>query len=177
MRKEYDFDDSIKMGKDGEEFVKTWLMNLPNVTHVEDVSDIPEYRKQDIDFKVHMADGTVCTMEVKTDGYRTGNIFYEYVSNTNYHVQGCMNKCKAKYLLYYFSNMHEIYILNMAKYREWFETNRPSFDEFIKTVRNKDNRSTNQYDKYTTIGYAIPLKLIRDTHRGMNPRHWKRYYI
>ena len=86
----HDFKKSIKVGEYGENLILDFLSNLDNVDFVEDVTGYPAYQNTDIDFLVHFKSGTVSSIEIKTDTYTSGNIFYETISNLEYGVAGCM---------------------------------------------------------------------------------------
>ena len=104
-----------------------------------------------IDFVVETSDGSSFTVELKTDTYTSGNIFFETMSNVEHNVKGCMYKSKADFLLYYFTETRELYMLRLPEYRQWFEDNKPHFKK--KAFRNV-NRKRDGY--YTSEGYTIP---------------------
>lgn len=149
--KTHKFGNSLKIGDEGEKIVQEFLQNNPKVANIEDVSGVDEYRDRDIDLVVKFIDGKEATVEIKTDTYTSGNIFFETVSNLEYSVPGCMYKTQADYLFYYFTKTKELYILQMGKYREWFEANKSHFTEKkLKNINRKEDGT------YTSIGYTIP---------------------
>lgn len=69
--------------------------------YVIDVSKMPEYQKQDIDFIVRDKANNEITLEIKGDKslYRTGNILFEkYKEYGDYRSNGWLYRCKAQYL-------------------------------------------------------------------------------
>ena len=104
-------------GKVVEEIVKRHLIGRGHT--VEDVSEIKEYQKKDIDFLV--ANGTtkqLISMEVKRDDniFRTGNFFFEIgFEKENYYSMGWMGKCKADYISFYDTRRNKGYILDFIK--------------------------------------------------------------
>lgn len=147
----HDFKKSIVVGAEGETLIKNWLHQNPKVTDVVDVSEDKKYQNQDIDFVVHTSDGGSFTVELKTDTYTSGNIFFETMSNVEHNVKGCMYKSQADFLLYYFTETRELYMLRLEEYRKWFEENISHFKK--KAFRNV-NRKRDGY--YTSEGYTIP---------------------
>lgn len=101
------------------------------------------------------------TIEIKTDRYTSGNIFYETMSNKEYDVAGCMIKSKADFLFYYFTVTHELYIMKFNQYREWFNENIDNFNK--KELKNIDRKRINTY---TSVGYLIPKAYLETNFKG-----------
>ena len=160
MGKVHDFKKSIVVGDYGEKIIKEYLQSNPRIVEVEDVSNIPRYQNRDIDLIVQFDDGRAAAIEIKTDTYTSGNIFFETMSNVEHNVVGCMYKTKADYLFYYFTETRELYILNMDKYRAWFEANKSHFKR--KQFKNV-NRQRN--GTYTSVGYTIPKVFLEENFR------------
>lgn len=147
----HDFNKSIKIGNDGEQTILKYLRNHPKIKKVKDVSKIAEFRDIDIDYCVEFITGKKSTIELKTDTYTSGNIFYETMSNMECNVPGCMVKSQAEFLFYYFTKTHELYIIKFAEYKIWFEENKPHFTrKLLKNINKQRN------GKYTSEGYTIP---------------------
>ena len=153
----HDFVNSIKVGEFGEQIIKKYLLQKDNILHITDVSKIPDFQKQDIDLVVDFRNGKRATIEIKTDTYTSGNIFYETLSNKEYNVPGCMEKSSADFLFYYFTKTNELYIINFRKYREWFHQNISLFSK--KEFYNMDRSRTG---KYTSVGYTIPKSFLEN---------------
>ena len=162
--KVYDFNSSNKIGHQGEQFVKQWILELhPNVSSITDVSDDKFYQKQDVDFVVNFTNGKQALIEIKTDTYKTGNMFFETISNEEYQTKGCLMKTNADFLFYYFSNYQNgvLYIFKMKAFRKFVLDNLPHF---------RERRVTNT--THTSIGYIVPLSYIEN-----NFAEYKKYSV
>ena len=159
--KTHDFNNSIVLGDQGEEIMRQWLLSRPNVAKVESVASDPKYQHQDIDFLVTTTQNTTYTVEVKTDAYITGNIFFETLSNVEAKVPGCMYKTKADFLLYYFINPRydKVYMIRMQDYRDWFKKAYKEMPKHFteKTFLNKGNEKRKDYH---SRGYTISLAFL-----------------
>lgn len=162
--KVYEFNSSNKIGHQGEQFVKQWILELhPNVNSITDVSEDKFYQKQDIDFVVDFTSGKQATVEIKTDTYKTGNMFFETISNEEYQTKGCLMKTNADFLFYYFSNYQNgvLYIFKMNAFRKFVLDNLSHF---------RERRVTNT--THTSIGYIVPLSYIEN-----NFSEYKKYSV
>lgn len=162
--KVYEFNSSNKIGHQGEQFVKQWILELhPNVNSITDVSEDKFYQKQDIDFVVNFTSGKQATVEIKTDTYKTGNMFFETISNEEYQTKGCLMKTNADFLFYYFSNYQNgvLYIFKMKAFRKFVLDNLSHF---------RERKVTNT--TYTSIGYIVPLSYIEN-----NFSEYKKYSV
>ena len=99
-----------------------------------------------------MWDSKEYTIEVKTDKWRTPNIYFETISSIENNTPGCMYKTEADYIFYYFLAYKELYMLKRKDYVEWFDKNKLHLEE----CRPKEVRNTN----YTSAGYIVPKKHI-----------------
>lgn len=123
-----------------------------------DVSNNAMYQDVDIDFIVKMKSGGEIKVEVKTDTYKSGNMYYETVSAEETGSVGGFEKTECDFMLYYFVNLGILYTLEMNPFREWFNEREEYFIEkgYQKSPINKRyNGST-----YTSIGYAFPFRLL-----------------
>lgn len=162
--KVYEFNSSNKIGHQGEQFVKQWILELhPNVSSITDVSDDKFYQKQDIDFVVDFTNGKQATIEIKTDTYKTGNMFFETISNEEYQTKGCLTKTNANFLFYYFPNYQNgvLYIFKMKAFRKFVLDNLSHF---------RERKVTNT--THTSIGYIVPLSYIEN-----NFSDYKKYSV
>lgn len=162
--KVYEFNSSNKIGHQGEQFVKQWILELhPNVAFITDVSDDKFYQKQDVDFVVNFTNGKQALIEIKTDTYKTGNMFFETISNEEYQTKGCLMKTNADFLFYYFSNYQNgvLYIFKMKAFRKFVLDNLSHF---------RQRRVTNT--THTSIGYIVPLSYIEN-----NFSEYKKYSV
>lgn len=158
----HDFNKSINVGNRGEEIIKSYLENNPNIAEVIDVSKDKRYQDEDIDFIVRLKSGELIPIELKTDTCdNTGNIFYETMSNIEYNVPGCMIKSKAKCLFYYFINTKVLYIIAFKRYKEWVEENCKKFTEKkIKNINRKNNGIA------YSAGLLIPRSMLEEEMAG-----------
>lgn len=149
--KVYNFKDSIKFGKYGEDIVINYIKNLKY--DVIDVSNDKKYQNMDIDILLKTKDNTYIGVEVKTDSYDTGNIFFEIVSSTYPFNEGCMFKTRSDFIFYFFTKTKELYILNTSKYRKFVLDNISRFE--FKKVKNKT---------YESLGCLVPKKAVEKNH-------------
>lgn len=151
----HDFNKSINVGDNGEQIIKSYFENNPNIVDVIDVSKDKKYQDKDIDFIVKLKNGEDISIELKTDTYDTGNIFFEAISNKEYNVLGCMIKSKAKCLFYYFIETKELYIIDFKEYKKWVNKNNARFaKKKIKNINRYGNDITH------SIGLLIPKKIF-----------------
>lgn len=177
-RRVYEFKKSLNVGELGEDIVENYLLKLPNVVRVESVKDIKKYQEDDIDFIVHFKNGKKSSIEVKCDSYKSGNLYYETKSCAEYNTVGCLEKTKADYIFYYFLNLKILYIFKTNEFRDWVrdEIKKHYINPEISRLTPKKvyNKSFNQTDTYTSLGYTIPLNYIED--RLYNTKVYKKYY-
>ena len=149
----HNFNKSINIGNCGEEIIKSYLESNPNIVDVTDVSKDKEYQDKDIDFIVKLKNGEDISIELKTDTYDTGNIFYEAISNKEYKVLGCMIKSKAKCLFYYFIKTKELYVIDFKAYKKWVNKNNKRFAK--REIKNINKMGTGITH---SIGLLIPKR-------------------
>ena len=165
--KTHNFEDSNNLGKWGEGIIRTYLEGKPNIRRYQDVSDIESYRKQDIDAILHFLSGKRQKIEIKTDKYTTGNIFYETESCIEFNTPGCMEKTRAEFLYYYLPGFDKVYVLQMDKYRIWFHLHKHMF-KYHKFKNSKKSGDTH------SGGYAIPISYL-EAH--FSEKYWKVYEV
>lgn len=153
----YSFDKSKDIGKNGEKTIIEYLKQIPEIESVVDVSDNPEYFDSDIDVIVKIkGNPTHRTIEIKTDTYNSGNIFFELISNNNKNTLGCSLVSKADFLFYYFINSNELYIIDLPKYRTWVLFNISMFK--CKVVKS---------EYFMSCGILVPKKVLE--------KHFKKF--
>lgn len=167
-KKIYKFENSLNVGYEGEEKVKNFLLSLNNVSNITSVQNIKKYQDDDIDFIVEFTNKTSATIEVKTDTYKSGNLYYETKSCVEKNTIGCLEKTKADYIFYYFNKYDRLYILKTNLFRKWvreeiknFNLNPSNSKLNKKQVFNK-RYSDNSNDLYTSEGYTIPLHYLEE---------------
>lgn len=147
--KVYEFNSSNAVGQLREIAITKWLENREDVSEVIDVSGDKFYQSLDIDLIVNKTDGSSYTVEIKTDTYVTGNLFFEVISNEQRQTERCLMKSDAQFLFYYFLKTKTLYILKMKKFRQFVLDRMDILKE--KRVKNK---------LFTSRGFLVPLSLI-----------------
>lgn len=147
------------------------LEQSPNVNSIWDVSGIKKYQNVDVDAIVKMKNGSELKIEVKTDTYTSGNIYYETISALETGSQGCFLKTEADYIFYYYINQEVLYILEVDSYQKWFNEREDFFKEkgYQKQVKN----SRWDGSEYTSIGYAYPVSILEND----KPRWMRKVYL
>lgn len=178
MRKIYEFKKSLNVGEIGENIIEEYLNGLNNVKKVESVKDIKKYQQDDIDFIVHLSTGKKLSVEVKSDSYKSGNLYYETKSCVEFDTLGCFEKTKADYIFYYFLNLNVLYIFKTTKFRSWVrqEIKKHSTNPKASRIQKKEvyNKTQNNRDVYTSQGYTIPLRYIES--ELSDTKIYKKYY-
>lgn len=148
---EYDFNETSNIGNDGVIIIKKYLESLESTIVYEDVQNVKEFQKNDIDLRLLNRDNNIISIEVKTDRYyNTGNFFFETISNQQKNTPGCFLYTKADYIYYIFLPEKLLYIIPVKESREWFLDN---INSFI-------TRPTSTENKYITIGKLVPRNII-----------------
>ena len=163
----HNFNNSQKIGERGEEIIQCFLESFGGIDHYEDVSKDKTFQKKDIDGLLWLKRGGKVPVEIKTDTYTTGNIFYETQSCVEFNTPGCMEKTEAKYLYYYFPNFKFMYCISMNEYRDWFHQNKSQFK--YKTFENEKKYGNGTYH---SGGYLIPMSYME---KHFDKAHWKRF--
>ena len=151
----YDMKDTYSISEEGIKVTLDFLEKNDNIIKIIDVQDSEEYRKKDIDLIALFKNNKKATIEVKYDTYKSGNLYFETISNMSKGTEGCLMYSEAHFLFYCFEKYKQIYILNLPKFREWFIKNKENFDR--KTTSTKIGNKT----VYQSEGYTIPLKAIK----------------
>jgi len=142
--KQYDFQTQQQIGKEGEAFLDQWL--YPNYK-VLNVSEDLNYQKAGIDRIVTRSDGSIITIEYKYDraAKRTGNLFFETISNNISNTPGWGWTSQADYWIFLIPEQ-EILVFKPGALRTLVWSLKKSIKE-----RNVPNNG------YNTIGYPVPL--------------------
>ena len=112
-----DFRDKFNNGKRGEYCMSQFLKQIH--TNIIEFKWIPKEQQKygDISLKINNK-GKLNTIkyEIKTDVYTNSpNLFLEHISNTEKNTLGCFLATEANFVLYYFINRGEIFILPMTE--------------------------------------------------------------
>lgn len=134
----------------------TW----PGTVAVHNVEEDPAYQIHDVDllWSFVNAEGElrIIPVEVKGDRYhRTGNFFFETVSNEGKGTAGCFLYTKAEWLFYYFVEIETLYCLPMYSVRPWFEENVHRFRE-----RRTSTPVGGGERRYVTVGRLVPIQAV-----------------
>lgn len=134
----------------------TW----PGTVAVHNVEEHPAYQVHDVDLLWSFVNGDgelrVIPVEIKGDRYhRTGNFFFETVSNEGKGTAGCFLYTRAEWLFYYFVEIGRLYCLPMYSVRPWFEANLYQFKE-----RRTSTPVANGRKRYITVGRLVPIKMV-----------------
>ena len=147
------------IGDKGEAIIKDYLKSLPSINKVVDMANNKLFYHKDVDFVFERTNGKKYRAEIKTDQYKSGNIYYETISNEVYDTEGCMRKTACDYLFYYFINFDKLYILHMNEYCELMEMlikeNHPAIKK--KSVKNQKEGYVSN-----SIGYTLPLSVLEE---------------
>jgi hypothetical protein len=132
----------------------------PQTVAVHNVEEEAAYQEHDVDLLWSFVDGEgqlrVIPVEVKGDRYhRTGNFFFETVSNEGRGTTGCFLYTKADWLFYYFVESQTLYCLPMHAVRPWFEANLHRFRE-----RRTSTPVANGKKRYVTVGRLVPIDVV-----------------
>jgi hypothetical protein len=130
----------------------------PQTVVVHNVEEDAAYQAHDVDLLWTVLEKErmrVIPVEVKGDRYhRTGNFFFETVSNEGKGTPGCFLYTKAEWLFYYFVEIGTLYCLPMVEVRPWFVQNMGRFKE------QRTSTPTYSGESYVTIGRLVPIKIV-----------------
>jgi hypothetical protein len=137
------------------DFLKTFWSQTVAVHNVEADKAFQPY---DVDLLWTVADGhgrlRTIPIEVKGDRYhKTGNFFFETVSNESKGTPGCFLYTGAKWLFYYFVGNGRLYCLPMDVVRPWFHENMDRFDE-------RRTSTPVGSEAYETVGRLVPIATV-----------------
>jgi len=146
--KQYDFETQWKIGQEGETFLDQWLSPTYKVLNV---SEDMKYQQSGIDRVVTRSDGSVITIEYKFDiaAKRTGNLFFETISNDKELIPGWGWSSQADYWIFLIPEQ-EILVFKPGKLRALVWELQKSLKE--RSVSNNG---------YNTLGYPMPLTQAR----------------
>ena len=144
----YRFEAQNNLGQKGESFLDAWLSKKYEII---DVSAHPKYQKSGIDRLISRADGLAISIEYKYDAAakRTGNLFFETISNDRKKTPGWGWASQADYWIFLIPET-EILIFKPGNLRSFVWREKNSLQE--KEVQNKN---------YKTLRYPIPLPQAR----------------
>lgn len=130
----YSFERSSEVGRDAVSDVVEFLSNSPKIEEIKNVEHDKEYQKIDVDLVLKYKHKENVLVEVKGDTYhKTGNFFFETISNKEKDSPGCFMYSEADWFFYYFITPQILYTLPLEETREWFKNNIDDFE--TKTLR------------------------------------------
>lgn len=137
-------------GKRGERIFASFLKQRGY--KFEDVSENKEYQDDDIDFVVETKLGRKVSFEVKNDSliHKTGNIFFESISNVDHNTVGCFEKTKSTYMAICSEPGKKIYLVKSQFLKDYVNENKNSL-RYISRVPGSNS-----------AGYLIPVRKIAD---------------
>jgi len=155
----HDFDSSAEIGKCGEECFTFLMLARGDVSKIDDVRDIPEFRLEDIDFIVHYKDGRVESHSVKIDWktYETGNIFLEWVSVFRSWRHGWVRTTAADKVSYITPQDGVMYVM-CASWLKNYAKRLDRMPEIKKVVQKARTKRGNR--PYSSIGFLVPVDIL-----------------
>ena len=141
--------------------IESYLYALPSTLNVINVENDKKYQILDIDLLwegVNKSNVYITkSIEVKIDSYsKSGNIFFETISNDNKNTKGCMLVSKADYLFYFFPDTRILYSFKLKDFKNWTLSNKHRFK--IKKCKNPT---------YNSWGYLIPRNILENEFNSM----------
>ncbi|WP_017730876.1 hypothetical protein [Nafulsella turpanensis] len=135
--------------------IEALLRRQSKTVDVINVENDPIYREKDIDvlWIVKTEEGAVKTIGIEIKGdrwHKTGNYFFETVSNEEKGTPGCFMYTEASFIYYYFVEERELHILPMPATRDWFKKNEETFQE------RKTSTPVGRGEHYVTVGRLVP---------------------
>lgn len=153
--KAYGFHDKDNSTKKDTEKLEKWIKETKGgiVTNVEGDKT---YQEIDVDLThTYSPDGKfpiTKLIEVKVDSFhKTGNFFFETISNTNTGSLGCFMYTKSDEIYYYYPEARELYIMPTNEVREWFKRNMNRYKKTSTSTKGYNNKVL-----YSTEGYLVP---------------------
>lgn len=154
----YDFKGRDKLGQIGEVVCQEFLRTCHEIKDIENVRGVKEYQKKDIDLVLTLKDESIVYIEVKTDSYKSGNLFYEWIANDQTNEVGCMERTEANYIFYYFIHpeYRKVYVFEINQFRDWVYKHREEY--VLKRIYNYG---------YCSFGYCFPLEVLEKEVQGL----------
>jgi len=138
--------------------VEAFLRKHPATRKVVNVEADAAYQAKDIDLLWQFeSKGAVkeVSIEIKGDRWhKTGNYFFETISNEGKATPGCFMYTEANYIYYYFVEERELHVLPMPATRNWFVQHLNDFKE------RKTSTPIGNKDAYVTVGRLVPRKRV-----------------
>ncbi|MDQ3459867.1 MAG: hypothetical protein M3498_11285 [Deinococcota bacterium] len=164
MLRKYAVDDTYAVARLGATQITDWLNGLGITSNLTNVEDVPEYQSKDVDL-IWETQKAVYQVELKVDRlHRTGNFFFETLSNSERGTPGCFLYTEADLFFYYFVTVRELYILPIPGVRDWFLRHQGSPGLLRHSSNRFSERDTTTPVRggsfYTTRGALIPVRAV-----------------
>lgn len=160
--------DTNAVAKQATKHIEKYLRSRKETVNVLNVEDDKEHQLKDIDLIWEYAkDFTVkkLTIELKADRYhRTGNYFFETISNEQRGTPGCFMYSQADYLFYYFVTIRELHIIPLKAARKWFIEHMEEF------VEERTSTPIKNGEYYNTVGRLVPKNRLQAEVEGVKIR-------
>lgn len=161
MTYKYEMNEVMNVAKQASYEIEKYLRSLECTIDVTNVEDDTAYREKDIDLIWKLLDNSgnkiEITIEIKGDRWeKTGNYFFETISNKDKNTPGCFIYTEAIYIYYYFVNTKELHRIPVEKTRKWFLENIDKFKE----KETSTPVGNDQY--YITVGRLVPRKVVKE---------------
>jgi hypothetical protein len=159
MTLKYSMTEGVRVAKQASSDLEEFLKKFEETIEVKNVEDDAEYREKDIDLlwlRQRKGNSIKTTIEIKGDRwYKTGNYFFETISNKSKGTPGCFMYTEADYIFYYFVEQRELHVLPMPETREWFIKNIVRFKE------RETSTPVNNEQSYITVGRLVPRNIVK----------------
>lgn len=149
----YDWQQQLDIGSVGVRQLMSYLTDQGY--RIEDVTADPDYQDQDIDLRVRLPRQRKWrTVEVKTDTYKSGNIFLELVTGRG--KPGCVFKSRAQYWAYLLPKLGLLLWIDLPALQLWTCAHATDYEP--KKVTSKRGGAV-----WTVTGIAVPWQeLVSD---------------
>ena len=158
--------ESKKIGDAGELLIREYYSKMNDVMNAHIVHNKRIQKDHGIDIFVFKKNGQVTSVEVKTDTYKSGNMYVETTSCVETQSLGCLVKTRSDILFYYFVGFDRGYeITDMDKFQDWVDIEIERAKNGDPTAMFKKCKSgvpNQRYDGtlYHSDGYTVKLWYI-----------------
>ncbi len=168
-RRRYSMAEASAVEQEALDAIVPYLAGRPGTVEVRDVRADPDCRAADVDLlwivETEGGQRREVKLEVKADRWhKTGNFFFETVSNEAKGTPGCFLYSEADYLLYYFVTPRTLYILPLPATRDWFLAHEARFEERRTTT------PVGPGEQYVTVGRLVPIDEVMAHAAGAEKR-------
>jgi len=152
--------EAMDVAKQASADIEKYLKSFKETIEVLNVEEDTYYQEKDIDiiwkFRDRYGNEREVSIEIKGDRWeKTGNYFFETISNKAKGTLGCFLYTEAMYVYYYFVNIKELHIIPVEKTRKWFIKNMKRFME------RETSTPVGNGKYYITVGRLVPKEVVR----------------